>query len=163
MTRTSGAIVGIVVLVAAALAAALIALQSPPGKDLAPVSVVLSIDPDGACVQTVGEKSFLVVSIKNGQRIQYTTASGSNQYAVSFPPSNFKNTGSPFQDPALGTWQYRIIGNGAATPTQPSHITPLEYVGSLFNSSVLTFPYQSVTIDNKACTVRPGSGVHVDP
>lgn len=162
MTRTTGSILGVGAIVAALLAAALVAIQSPPGSKLAPVSVVLSTDGNGACVQTVDEKAFDVVTIKNGQAVQYTPASGSNQFSITFPPSSLKNTGSPFLDPVSG-YQYDIRGSGVAMPTAPSHITIFEYIGGIFSSNVLTFPYQSMTIDNKACTVRPGTGVHIDP
>jgi len=163
MSKSTGLIIGVVGIAAALIAAALVALQSPPGKRLDPVSVVLSIDGNGDCVQAIGVGRVDVLTIKNGQQVQYTTASGSNDYSVTFPPSNFKNTGSPFQDPKTGAYQYEIKGGGSSTPTAPSHATILEYIGSIFNSSVLTFPYQSMTIDNKACHLKGGTGVHVDP
>lgn len=163
MTKTTGLFVGVVGIAAVLLAAALIALRSPSGKGLDPVNVVLSIDDNGDCVQAIAVGRVDVLTIKNGQQVQYTTASGSNTYSVSFPPSSIKNTGSPFQDPKTGAYQYEIKGGGITTPTYPSHATVLEYIGAIFDSSILTFPYRSMTIDDKACRIKPGGGVHVDP
>ena len=56
---------------------ALVVLQSPPRQTADPVSVVISIDGNGDCVQARSLESGSA-TIQNGQQVRYTTASGSN-------------------------------------------------------------------------------------
>jgi hypothetical protein len=150
-------LVGILV-IAGLLAAAYLAWlfhKKPIGHDSI-VSVVLSVDGNGTCVQS-GEDSKGVVTIQEGLSIDYAATDPKIPFSVNFGAAGVVSTGSPFPYAATTGWQLQFTSAGGPVSTTASKLTFPEW---LFN--VTDFPYKSITIDGKACTVRTGGGVRVE-
>ncbi len=150
-------VVGILV-VAGAFAALYVVwlLRKPPINSSESVGVVLSVR-DGACVQTVGGNEVTKVGVKEGQPVEYS-ANPRSPFSVEFESGNLFNTGSPFPAPA-GAWKLQFSSaDGSPVTTTSVKLNFWEWL-NVFGSD---FPYRTVTIDNKACTIRPGGGVHIE-
>lgn len=153
-------LVGILI-VAGLLAAAYVywLLHKRPIGQQDVVSVVLSVDDKGNCVQS-GAKNG-VVTINEGQQIEYS-ADQKVPFNVNFGPAGVISTGSPFPSAAGAGWQMQFnSGDGSPASTMPSKLTFPEWLLRAFGAT--NFPYQSVTINGNPCILPGGGGIHIEP
>jgi hypothetical protein len=131
-----------------------------PGKNLTPVSITLSVNGSGQCVQQVDGKNINFPGIYEGQGVTWTASQGwssSFQSATVLPP----NTGTPFED-TNGDWQPNFSGTPPTpTPSGPSVLTFWETLYYSFSTQQVTFNYSSITINGTPCSGASNMGLIV--
>jgi hypothetical protein len=111
------------------------------GGQLAHLTVTLSVDGNGNCVQKLNGAPAGVVSLSGGDTVTFQTDNNA-AFALQFPPPNASSCYSPFRD-ASGNCQWSFNNSnptsGAATGPQNT-----------------TYNYGSLSIGGAACNLNGG-------
>ncbi len=132
MNRGLAGILIVAGLLAAAYAYWLSSHKRPIGRQDV-ISVVLSVDDNGDCVQS-GEKDG-VVSIPEGESVEYSTTDPKIPFSVNFGPAGVISTGSPFPSAAGAGWQLQFTSAGGPASTMPSKLTFPEWALRAFGTT----------------------------
>ena len=121
------------------------------GGQLAHLSVTLSVDGNGNCVQKLNGVPTAVVSLSAGDTVTFLT-DNSAAFVLQFSPPNVGSCNSPFRD-ASGNCQWNFNNaNPASGPAVGQPGTP--------------FPYGTLSINGATCNLNSGPqplGMRIKP
>jgi len=111
------------------------------GGKMAHLTVTLSVDGNGNCVQKLNGAATAVVSLSAGDTVTFLT-DNSAAFVLQFPPASVGSCNSPFRD-ASGNCQWNFNNaNPASGPAVGPSGTP--------------FPYGTLSINGATCNLNGG-------
>src|SRR5664279_827012 len=111
------------------------------GRQLAHLTVTLSVDGNGNCVQKLNGSPTGVVSLSGGDTVTFQTDNNA-AFALQFPPPNAGSCNSPFRD-ASGNCQSSFNNS---SPTS----------GPAVGQSGTQFPYGTLSVNGATCNLNGG-------
>jgi hypothetical protein len=121
------------------------------GGQVAPLTVVLSADAHGNCVQKVNGSPTAVVSLNGGDTVTFQTENNAS-FVLQFPPPSVGSCNSPFRD-AGGNCQWSFNNSNPSS-------------GPAVGQPSTQFPYGTLSINGATCNLSGGPqplGMRIKP